>query len=50
MGRQLRTRVCRIVLKDLEQKALALQAFHAKFRDLYGGGSFGDVVVRSRPV
>jgi len=46
---QLRTRVNRIILEDLEQKVLALRALHAKIRDLDGGASFGDVVARSRP-
>ena len=46
---QLRARVNRTILEDLEQKVLALRALHAKLRDLDAGGSFGDVVARSRP-
>ena len=48
-GTQLRARVNRIILEDLEEKVLALRALHAKLRDLDGGESFGDVVARSRP-
>jgi hypothetical protein len=46
---QLRARVNRVILEDLEQKVLALRALHAKLRDLDAGESFGDVVGRSRP-
>jgi len=46
---QLRARVNRILLEDLEQKVVALRALHAKLRDLDGGESFGGVVARSRP-
>jgi hypothetical protein len=46
---QLRTRVNRVILEDLEQKVLALRALHAKLRDLDAGASFGDVVARARP-
>ncbi len=49
-GEQLRTRVNRIILEDLEQKVLALRALHAKLRDLEAGESFAGVVVRSRPL
>ncbi len=49
-GEQLRTRVNRIILEDLEQKVLALRALHAKFRDLDAGESFAGVVGRSRPL
>ncbi|MGP8159018.1 MAG: hypothetical protein ACLPWO_05370 [Thermoplasmata archaeon] len=49
-GEQLRTRVNRIILEDLEQKVLALRALHAKFRDMDAGPSFGAVVARSKPV
>ncbi|MGA8664224.1 MAG: hypothetical protein WB809_04045 [Thermoplasmata archaeon] len=45
---QLRARVNRVILEDLEQKVLALRALHAKLRDLNAGPSFGDVVARSR--
>jgi hypothetical protein len=47
-GAQLRTRVNRILLEDLEQKVLALRALHAKLHERDGGESFGDVVARSR--
>jgi hypothetical protein len=47
-GEQLRTRVNRIILEDLEQKVLALRALHAKLRDLDAGAPFGAVVARSR--
>jgi hypothetical protein len=49
-GEQLRTRVNRIILEDLEQKVLALRALHAKFRDMDAGESFAGVVARSRPL
>ncbi|MGP8016161.1 MAG: hypothetical protein ACLPP2_02570 [Thermoplasmata archaeon] len=48
-GEQLRTRVNRIILEDLEQKVLALRALHAKLRDVDAGESFAGVVARSRP-
>jgi len=48
-GEQLRARVNRIILEDLEQKVLALRALHAMLRDMDAGESFGDVVARSRP-
>ncbi|MGP8016789.1 MAG: hypothetical protein ACLPQ4_03970 [Thermoplasmata archaeon] len=47
---QLRTRVNRVILEDLEQKVLALRALHAKLRDVDAGESFAGVVARSRPV
>ena len=47
---QLRTRVNRVILEDLEQKVLSLRALHAKLRDRDAGESFGDVVARSRPI
>jgi hypothetical protein len=46
---QLRTRVNKVILEDLEQKVLALRALHAKLRDLDAGEAFGDVVARARP-
>src|SRR5208282_205991 len=49
-GEQLRARVNRIILEDLEQKVLALRALHAKLRDIAEGESFAGVVARSRPV
>ncbi len=48
-GEELRTRVNRIILEDLEQKVLALRALHTKLRDLDAGESFAEVVARSRP-
>jgi len=47
---QLRSRVNRVILEDLEQKVLALRALHAKLRERDEGPSFGDIVARSRPV
>ena len=49
-GEQLRTRVNRIILEDLEQKVLALRALHAKLREKVVGESFAGVVAWSRPV
>ena len=46
---QLRARVNRVLLEDLEQKVLALRALHEKLRDRLDGASFGDVVGRGRP-
>jgi hypothetical protein len=48
-GEQLRTRVNRVILEDLEQKVLGLRTLHAKFRDMDAGESFAGVVARSRP-
>jgi hypothetical protein len=45
---QLRSRVNRIILEDLEQKVLALRALHEKLRDRLEGPSFGDRVARAR--
>ena len=45
---QLRGRVNRIILEDLEQKVLALRALHEKLRDRLGGPSLGDRVARAR--
>jgi hypothetical protein len=47
-GEQLRTRVNRIILEDLEQKVLALRQLHAKLRDVDAGASLGAVVARSK--
>jgi hypothetical protein len=47
---QLRARVNRVILVDLEQKVLALRPLHSKFRDMDAGESFGGVIARSRPV
>ncbi|HLY77335.1 MAG TPA: hypothetical protein VKT21_05575 [Thermoplasmata archaeon] len=49
-GEQLRTRVNRVILQDLEQKVIALRALHEKLRDQFAGPSFGDFVARARPV
>jgi hypothetical protein len=48
-GEQLRVRVNRILLEDLEQKVLVLRALHAKLRERDEGPSFSAVVSRSRP-
>jgi hypothetical protein len=45
---QLRARVNRIILEDLEQKVLALRALHEKLRDRLEGPSLGDRVARAR--
>ncbi len=45
---QLRARVNRIILDDLEQKVLGLRALHEKLRDRLEGPSFGDRVARAR--
>jgi hypothetical protein len=49
-GEQLRTRVTRIILEDLEQNVLALRALHAKLHSMDAGESFAGVVSRSRPL
>ncbi len=49
-GEQLRVRVNRIILEDLEQKVLALRSLHAKLRGMDAGESFAGVVARSRPI
>lgn len=49
-ARELRARVNRVILEDLEQKVMSLRALHAKLRDRGAGESFGDVVGRSRVV
>jgi hypothetical protein len=48
-AKELRARVNRVILEDLEQKVLALRALHAKLRERDEGPSFADVVSRSRP-
>ena len=48
-AKELRARVNRTILEDLEQKVLALRALHAKLRGLDVGESFGDIVARGRP-
>ena len=47
--KELRARVSRTILEDLEEKVLALRALHAKLRDAAAGESFGEVVGRGRP-
>jgi len=46
---ELRMRVNRVILEDLEQKVMALRSLHAKLRDLDAGENFGGVIARSRP-
>ena len=48
-AKELRARVNRTILEDLEEKVLALRALHAKLRDVDGGENFGGIVARSRP-
>ena len=48
-AKELRARVNRTILEDLEEKVLALRALHAKLRDAAAGESFGEVVGRGRP-
>jgi len=48
-ARELRARVNRVILEDLEQKVIALRGLHAKFRDPDAEESLGNVVARSRP-
>ncbi len=48
-AKELRARVNRTILEDLEAKVLALRALHAKLREMDGGESFGDIVARGRP-
>ena len=48
-AKELRARVNRVILEDLEAKVLALRALHAKLRDVDAGESFGGVVTRGRP-
>lgn len=48
-GTQLRARVNKVLLEDLEQKVLALRALHEKLRDRLEGHSFSDLLVRGRP-
>jgi hypothetical protein len=47
---QLRARVNRVILEDLEHKVIALRALHEKLRDVIAGPSLGDVVARGRPL
>jgi len=49
-AKELRARVNRTILEDLEEKVMALRQLHQKLRDRDAGESFGDVVARSRPV
>ena len=48
-AKELRGRVNRTILEDLEARVLALRALHQKLRDLDAGESFGTVVARGRP-
>jgi len=48
-AKELRARVNRTILEDLEEKVLALRQLHAKLRDMDAGESFAGVVSRSRP-
>ena len=48
-AKELRARVNKTILEDLEEKVLALRALHAKLRDAAAGESFGEVVGRGRP-
>ena len=49
-AKELRARVNRTILEDLEEKVLALRQLHAKLRDMDAGESFAGVVARSRPI
>jgi hypothetical protein len=46
---QLRARVNRTILEDLELKVIALRALHERLRERLEGPSFGDLVARGRP-
>ena len=48
-AKELRARVNKTILEDLEAKVLALRALHARLRDQDAGESFGDIVARGRP-
>ena len=48
-AKELRQRVNRTILEDLEQKVLALRALHLKLRDIDAGENFGGFVARGRP-
>jgi len=47
-ARELRARVNRVILEDLEQKVMALHALHAKVREMDRGASFGDALAKSK--
>jgi len=49
-AKELRARVNRTILENLEEKVMALRALHAKLRDMNAGENFGGLVARSRPV
>jgi hypothetical protein len=49
-AKELRSRVNRTILEDLEEKVVALRHLHAKLRVLDAGESFGGVIARSRPL
>jgi hypothetical protein len=38
------------MLADVEQQVVALRALHARLRDADAGPSFGEIVLKSRPV
>lgn len=46
---QLRARVHRVILEDLEQKVVALRQLHERLRDRLAGPSFGDAIAGGRP-
>ena len=48
-AKELRARVSRTILEDLEEKVLAFRALHAKLRDAAAGESLGEVVSRGWP-
>jgi len=48
-AKELRARVNRTILEDLEEKGLTLRQLHAKLQDMDAGESFGGVIARSRP-
>jgi hypothetical protein len=48
-AQQLRTRVNRVILEDLELKVIALHQLHEKLRDRFAGPPLGDLVARGRP-
>lgn len=47
-AKELRARVNRTILEDLEQKVLALRALHLTLRDIDAGENFGGLVARGR--
>jgi hypothetical protein len=49
-AKELRARVNRTILEDLEARVMALRTLHAKLRDIEGGENFGGMVASARPV